>query len=208
MPSINFSTVVAGLGISIQSSFNRSNNEGIPYEINVPAGKAGQLTTRTDNTTGTLTMSGGHGITTAAVIDLYWAGGRRYGVTVGTVSTNSVPISSGSGDNLPTNNTLIVACVQLVANVSIDGDNLSILALKQKFTDITVTQNSHVQFKDSGGAVIANVDLIPNEPIVWDIVGGSANPFGGNPIVTASITNGSSVSAATLQILGLVNSTP
>src|SRR5678815_5092823 len=76
------------------------------------AAKVGQLTTRTDNDTGTLTMVAGHGITTGARLDIFWeeAGvkGARYGVTVGTVATNSVPFDLGAGDNLPTN---LTACL-------------------------------------------------------------------------------------------------
>ncbi|MBK9128182.1 MAG: hypothetical protein IPM13_10320 [Phycisphaerales bacterium] len=64
-------------------------------------GKRGTLTTRTSDTAGTLTMESGHGIATGNTIHVYWDGGKRIGVTVGTVSGTSVPISGGSGDNLP-----------------------------------------------------------------------------------------------------------
>lgn len=87
----------------------------------LPLAKVGELTTRTDNETGTLTMDTGHGITTGARLDLYWADGdgagtpgSRRGITVGTVSGNTVPIgadNSGSGDNLPLVNTAITAMI-------------------------------------------------------------------------------------------------
>ena len=79
--------------------------------------KIGQLTTRTDANTGTLTMAASHGITTGARLDIFWteAGvkGARYGVTVGTVSVNSVPIDLGAGDDLPTNLTAVTAFVPI-----------------------------------------------------------------------------------------------
>lgn len=90
----------------------------------VPAAKSGSLTTRTDANTGTLTMSGGHGITTGAVIDLYWSGGSRYNVVVGTVATNSVPIDNGSGDDLPAAATAITAMVQHAENLTLAGDDM------------------------------------------------------------------------------------
>ncbi len=73
--------------------------------------KIGQLTTRTDSNTGILTMAASHGITTAARLDVYWSGGARYGMTVGTVSINTVPIDLGGGDNLPDVNTAVTAMI-------------------------------------------------------------------------------------------------
>ena len=61
----------------------------------VQPAKTGTLSTRTSTTVGTLTMAGGHGITTGVLIDLFWSGGSRARVTVGSVSGNSVPISGG-----------------------------------------------------------------------------------------------------------------
>lgn len=79
--------------------------------ITLTAAKVGQLTTRGSNTAGTLTMAAGHGFTTAAKLDIYWAGGRRYNVTIGTVSVNSVPFTLGAGDNLPDNLTAVTAMI-------------------------------------------------------------------------------------------------
>lgn len=66
-----------------------------------PAGKRGTLTTRSSDTAGELTMESGHGIATGNIIHVYWGDGKRIGVTAGTVSGNVVPISGGSGDDLP-----------------------------------------------------------------------------------------------------------
>ena len=74
----------------------------------------GELTLRTDDNTGTITMNdAGHGITTGAKVDVYWAGGVQYNVTVGTVSGASVPIDLGSGDDLPSEDTAVVVSVQV-----------------------------------------------------------------------------------------------
>ena len=73
-------------------------NEGTgTKEVALPIAKAGTLTTRTEDDTGEATLGAGHGITTGAIVDIYWSGGRRYGVTVGTVAGNVVPFGAPGG---------------------------------------------------------------------------------------------------------------
>lgn len=67
----------------------------------------GTLSTRTDNTSGQLTLDSLHGVLSDSVGGLYWNGGQRLGVAVGTVNGNLVPFSGGSGDNLPAQDTAI-----------------------------------------------------------------------------------------------------
>lgn len=119
----SLSVIIDGEGFTMEGTtadYNNVQKTALDEDTLTPA-KVGELTTRTDNETGTLTMTTGHGITTGARLDLYWedgdgAGtpGSRRGITVGTVSGNSVPIgadNSGSGDNLPLVNTAITAMV-------------------------------------------------------------------------------------------------
>jgi len=74
-----------------------------------PHSVAGTLTTRTDDDTGTLTLSTGHGVMTGNTVDVFWNDGAnsRTGMTAGTVSGNSVPIDGGSGDVLPAATTAV-----------------------------------------------------------------------------------------------------
>ncbi len=209
MPTLNYSVAVSGLGGNIAQSTPRSANAGGIREVDLPVGKAGSLTTRDDNNTGTITMSdAGHGIQTGANVDVYWDGGVQHDVTVGTVVGTSVPIDLGSGANLPPQDTAVVVSVRSQINLDIDGDNLVLLAIKQKFNSNTITADSHIDFQDSGSAQVAEVDLEANGPQVWDIGGGSANPFTGNPITKAFASNGSTTEVATLQLLWLQDSTP
>lgn len=97
---------------------------GISLDVTLEPAKSGTLTTRTDSDTGTLTMDSGHGIATGQRLDLYWALGSRLGMTVGTVSTNSVPIDGGQGDALPNNNSAITAMVPNFESVTVDGDEI------------------------------------------------------------------------------------
>ena len=89
-------------GVAFQASVQVSADIADSIVTSIVAAQPSSLTTRTDNATGTLTMTNsGHGIVTGQKIDLYWSGGSRRFVTVGTVSGTSVPFSVGSGTNLP-----------------------------------------------------------------------------------------------------------
>jgi len=67
----------------------------------------GILTARGGNTTGTITAAG-HGLVAGDRADVFWSGGARDHVLVGTVSGDNVPISSGTGDNLPAEITAVL----------------------------------------------------------------------------------------------------
>jgi hypothetical protein len=213
MPSLNYSLIVAGLGASINANFSREGDGGGVCEIAVPKGKTGTLTTRTDNETGTLTMSSGHGITTGQFIDLYWATGIRRGITVGTVSVNSVPIgadNSGSGNNLPSASTAIVACPQLVFNATINYSTLVMLAVQQTFAVQTETANSNFEFRDDNSPANllgAALTLEPNIARVFDVEGGDSAPGAGG-IIMCAVSNGSSVYDATLKLIWVEDATP
>jgi hypothetical protein len=211
MTSITLTQSISGGGVTIQTlPIIRTNSGPIGLEDSLTAAKSGTLTTRTSDTVGTLTMAAGHGITTGQIIDIYWTGGVQYGVTVGTVATNSVPISLGDGDNLPTAATVITAVVQKSINLAIDGDNADILAIVLETIDKSLRTAAHVQFRDAANAEIAEIDLVANVPQVWDLAGGSANPFTGNPITNlkASQANVTATETYTLKIVGVQDASP
>lgn len=171
--------------------------------------EAGSLTTRTDNDTGTITMSsGGHGITTGEVVDVYWTGGVQYGATVGTVSGTSVPIDTGSGDNLPAQDTAVTVAEQQTITINIDGDNASLVVLYLVPSSATDTTAAHVDLRDSGGSTIAEIDLVAGVPRVWDLSAGDANPFTGNPITQAKCSQAGTTTARTLIMAALYDSSP
>lgn len=211
MAQLTYSVAVTGLGGNISRQLSREADAGIALDVSVPKGYAGTLSTRTDNETGTLTLSSGHAITTGMIVDLYWSGGKRTGITVGTVSVNSVPIGaddSGSGNNLPSQDTVIVASERIPFNIALDGDAVSILGLQMKYNNSTETAESRAIFVDSADDVIATIDLTANEARVYDIEAGDDNPFTGDPITDAFVSNASSSYDATLKILGLQDATP
>jgi hypothetical protein len=165
---------VLGETFDFSGTLNADNVVLTPKDL--PAAKAGQLTTRTSNTAGTLTMAGGHGITTAALLDIYWINpdgtyGRRYNVTVGTVATNSVPFSGGLGDNLPLNMTNVTAMVPVVESVAAFLAGIVLAAAK------CVGAQATVVFTQDDGTVITA--LMPNRTpaaAVW-YTGLGTSPF-------------------------------
>lgn len=209
MATVTHAQSVSGGGVTIQPlAITRTNSGAIGLEDTLSVAKTGALTTRTSDTVGTLTMAASHGITTGQTIDLYWSGGVRYGVTVGTVATNSVPISAGAGDNLPTAATVITAVVQQSVNLAIDGDETDILAIIFETTDTSLRTAAHIQFRDAAADEIAEIDFVTNVPQVWDIAGGSANPFTGDPITNLKVSQANSTTAATLKIVGVQDASP
>lgn len=118
-------------------TFNQTANVTVGREIiaetTVTPAKTGNLTTRTSDTVGTLTMATGHGITDAARLDLYWIDPTtqqvklRFGVVVGTVVVNDVPISGGSGDNLPLDESAITAMVPTPIDLDFIGTGLKMI---------------------------------------------------------------------------------
>lgn len=156
-------------------------------------------------------MSSGHGITTGAVIDIYWSGGARYDVLVGTVATNAVPIGAdngGTGDNLPADETPVTVMVQQTINAAIDGDNLSVAAIKAHYAASPATGKARVGFFDADDDLIASIELDANSVQHYDIAGGATNPFTGDPITYAKATHSDSANACTLQMGFLGDSTP
>jgi hypothetical protein len=209
MATVTHAQSISGGGVTIQPlAITRTNSGAIGLEETANAAKTGTLSTRTDNTDGELTMTAGHGITTGQIIDLYWTGGVRYGVIVGTVATNAVPISGGAGDNLPTASTAITAVVQLSVNLAIDGDETDILAVIFETTDTSIRTAAHIQFRDASNDEIAEIDFVTNVPQVWDIAGGSANPFTGDPITNLKVSQANSTNTATLKIIGVQDASP
>ena len=216
MPQITHSLSVAGGGISIQSAqVVREGSGVIGLQETLALGQAGTLTTRTSDTAGTITASdAGHGIATADKVDVHWTDSGvpkvAYDCTVGTVAGTSIPFTGASGDVLPIATSAIVVTKHLSVNLSIDGDETKLIAIVVETADITRRDAVHIQFLDSGSAEIAELDLVTNIPQVWDIEGGASNPFTGNPITVAKITNGGTTASQnyTLKIAGVQDASP
>ena len=167
--------------------------------VGLAAGVAAQLTTRTDNNNGTLTLPAGHGLT-SGTFDVFWtaaAGGPgvQRGFT-GTVTVNSLALVTGAGDNLPANLSDVVVCKQTI--IDFDSDNASVVLAM-----VSQQRRASVQFQQDDGTPIKSLDLgrygVDGEPWVWASQTDVSNPFGAT-ISKVAVSNGSSAGTNTITI--------
>lgn len=196
--------------VSINRQVRRSGDATVVAQIPLPAALAGTLTTRTDDDTGVVTVAAGHGITASDTVDVYWTGGRRYGVDVTAVTSTTISIDIGSGDNLPAASTAVTIVKQVVSNLMLDGDAALAFAF-QFFDPPGGTAKCRVTFFDalSGGgtAVGAGIDLTANKPVIVDVAGGDTNLLTGAVILSLAASNGG-LTPGTLQVVAEIDSTP
>lgn len=186
----------------------------------VAAAKTGTLTTRTNNTTGTLTMQAGHGFTTGSIISLFWpiqtspsqpTSGMITTVTVGTVSGNSVPITTLGGAVLPVLNSVITAMIPTQLTFSIpEGDNCVMLIFNSVGTPGFVT------LSQLNGTVIETFQLVadsspgsPNYNYQWTSGNGITNPISGGSsgadVAYALFSHGDSTASHQMSAAALIN---
>lgn len=207
MATISYTVGISGGGMSVSKSYSITADSIASYEVTLPVGKTGELTTRTDDNTGVATMDSGHGLATSDVVDVYWSGGVRYGMTA-TVAGDAVTLDGGAGDVLPATSTDVVVTEQVVINANIDGDEVEFIAVSLEYTDPSSTAVGHADFQESDDTQVAHLDLTANQPYIVNVNGGATNPFTGDPIAQIKASNGSSSEAATFKVLVLSDSTP
>ena len=181
----------------ISKIFDHTNNH---EDITLAAGKAVTDWVKTDADTADCNLPSGHGCSSGKM-DVYWSGGVRYDVD-GTVATNALTLDGGSGDDFPASaSENIIVCTPRQINAAIDGDVMALLVVDS-------TQRSHLYFEDSAGAEVGAIEVqVANEPYTWHDTSGHTNPLTGNPTTVCYASNGS-LTAATLNILSGVDSTP
>ena len=195
--TITLTSAIAG--VSIGAHVSRIANLQTAYEGDaLPAGKAGTLSTRTDDDTGVATLGAGHGMTDSDYVDVFWTGGCRYGMDVTSVDGNDVSINLGAGDVLPAQSTALIVTKQVTIDIDFDGDNVEMIAISN-------SKRIHLDFQENGGTSIKALDIPANEGWYWAADQGVSNPLTGNPVGQIKATSGET-SAATLKIGVLYNS--
>lgn len=190
--SINSSVVIGGKTVAENRTLTGEGS--IVRDPSVPAAKVGQLTTRTDNDTGVVTMASGHGFATSDKIDLYWDGGKRLGMDA-TVATNAVTLDGGTGDNLPTNLTAVTAMKpveEVMPTLACDGI---------KCLSIGSPKRSHIVIADGSGDLLDK--FLPNSDggeFTWHSANGETNPMAGDTMTKVKLSHGET-SAVIMPIL-------
>jgi len=160
----------------------------------LPAGVAGTLTTRTGNDEGIATMSSGHGIESDDIVDVYWTGGVRFGMTA-SVSGTAVSLDGGDGDALPTQSTGLVLDVQENAAFEVTGDDVTSLT-------ISSTKRGAISFLDGDSAVLLSIELSAGIDYEWT----SSDPYHENPldgmsVASVSFSNGNSSEQSIMSVV-------
>ena len=192
MPTGTISKYASIAGLSIQSSVVRNAPGQCAEEVTLAAAKAGTLSGRTDNDTGVVTLSTGHGILTGDKVTVFWAGGVRAGMSA-TVSGNDVTVDAGAGDNLPNVATAVTLSKQTQVDIHFHGDNLAMVVAKSD-------KRGHVDFQTAADASVKATELPAGEDWAWASGQGIANPFAGQVVDKAMIANGDSAASAAVQI--------
>ena len=218
MPQITIQDRSTGLQEDLVSTFSRSASTASVFDRNpststgLPIGYAGTLSTRTSDTQGTATLGGGHGITTGMEVDVYWTGGVRYGMTVGTVSGASVPLSdSGAGDVLPVETTAIIVAQRVEIGETIDGDALVYWAANLTYPLDPTSQAAgrcHVESRDGADAEIADSAFEIAARVMKKVdvpTSGSVNPWAGEVVAKLIASQSNTTYVARLQAHWLQN---
>lgn len=168
------------------------------------AAKTGNLTTRTSDTAGTLTMDSGHGITTGQRLDIFWSGGSGYAATVGTVSVDSVPFTGLVG-TLPADESEITAQVPTQVNVSVTGTDVKFIVATAGLT--FGDYGCNVIITRSDNTVSEAYQLTASAPADgWNgATYGPANPVSGETIAKVFFAQGNS--AKTVQAYAYIGYT-
>lgn len=195
-------TGVGGGGYSLGNpNMGNSNSTGTTSM----RGALSTLTTRTSDSVGTITAPSGHGITTGATIDVYWAEETaanqrasriRKSVTVGTVSGTSIPISGGDGDILPS----------AAAEVYVPTSNTAIIDYPVDWDTTTggpVLLNAELTTRTDGSNGVLTLDS-GKGTVLSAMIAQSAEVGGGSPGRSLTKTD---LSTSWVNIVGISNVT-
>lgn len=190
----------ASLGTTVAPTVQATVTDNLAIEIDesIPAAQPGSLTTRTDTTHGTLTMTNaGHGIQTGDRVDLYWSGGQTYNVTVGTVAGTSVPITLSTG-TLPALNSAVTVGIAKQVDIALTGNNLSALLFTAPVQGYFVMATSapadeNAQLVAAGGAY------------TWYTGSGITNPLAGVTIASIWLSHSDTTQANNLKAAALAH---
>lgn len=180
-------------GKSFNVAKTKTAEAAVVREVSLPAAKGGSLSVRTDDDTGTVVAdSGSHGISTGNRVDLYWTGGSRRGVTVGTVSGTSIPIDGGAGDNLPSQAADITIVVAQEFDLNVVGNDIEALAMY-------AGARGTIVIEDGSGELMARVFEDLDNYIWYDGIG-DVNPLAGDTATKVFMSQAGESAAATFKI--------
>ncbi len=193
MGAAQVNTTVQVAGLTIIGNATQNGEGQIGQDPTLPAGKAGTLTTRTDNDTGGASPASGHGVTISDTVDVYWSGGMRYGMDVTDVNGDLVTIDLGAGDNLPAQDDAVVVTPRVEVDLDFDADKALVTAAGS-------SGRAHVEFTTEADASVYTYELAANGAWHWVKDQGTTNPLAGNIVGKAQVSCGESAQGCELKI--------
>jgi hypothetical protein len=190
------------LGREIKDSQTIAVDSAVVTSKAVPVAVAAQLTTRTSDSVGVITLPAGHGIANGSKVDLYWGTTNLRTYADAAVVGNALTLSNGAGDVLPTNLTSITVAVTQVEPFSLDGTAMTALAAGGN------TARHSVRFHaadDSAQEYAANIAA--GRSLYWDAeaaTNGFTNPFD-EQIGTVRFSHANTASTELMQIVAGVS---
>ena len=196
--TVRITTSVRIAGVTLTSVVNRTEEASELISIDLEAGLAGVLATRTSDDVGIITVATGHGVTVSDIVSVFFADGVKYDCVVTGTTATTISISSSTGDILPVVTSDVVVGVQQSNAVLIAGDNLVAMVIRS-------TQRALSDFRNVSPASVLAYDIPANEGRIWVSDSDVTNPLAGESVVTVHVANGGT-SATTVEI-GLLKST-
>ena len=162
----------------------------IVQSVSVPAAEAGMLSVRTSVGAGTLSVNNSdHSFSVNDIVDLYWNGGARRSVKIGTVSGTVCTILEGAGDDLPTQGTtvFISPCVLLESEV---------VGTKIKAIFLYTENRGQITFMNSDDAEQFHKELGFGSAWEWLEGNGTQNPFKDAIVSSVLVSNAAEIPGA------------
>jgi hypothetical protein len=193
-----YQLVVTANGTTCLGTVTKTASMGIdPIDATIAAGDVGTLT-RSDADTGVFTRTSGTAVDNSEVVDVFWEGGIRYGLTATTAGTSGqqFTLDGGAGDDLPSDAaTAVYVATQVTYPVDFAGDDVQVIGASS-------SQRLNVVFYD-GASVILAQEIVANSAWGWASEMGIDNPFASDDISSITVTCGSAT-AASFKLAGLL----
>jgi len=178
-------------GVSINSATPKTGAGEISHTVVLAGAKAGARTA----VDWQIDFGAGHGFTAADVVDIYWAGGKRTGVVVDSLSGDGDKLvtfeDSGYGDALPANGTAVTAQTVTEINTDFEADLAKIIVVHS-------SQRSNVDVYTEVGSLGSkpelSVELVQNQAFIW-IEGANDNPLDGVTVGKMTVSTASTSGA-------------
>jgi hypothetical protein len=194
MNQASINVVANILGQTVPVTLNLSSDGAGQWSPSLAAAIAAISFTQADASNGQAVLPAGNGLATGDKVDVFWQGGRRYGLTATVAGDGiTVTLAGGTGADLPATGTALTMSKRTVINASFNSAEASVLL-------VTATTRTSVVFADASGNVLLALDLKPGQCCLWWAGSGFACPIAAGTVSAIWVANGDSTNTDNLAI--------